>query len=660
MDVTGVKHRVLLVGSPNVGKSMIFFHLTGKYATVSNYPGTTVEIARGKIPELDAEVIDTPGMYSLMSITEEERVAKKMLFEGDAVIVHVVDAKNIDRMLPFTLQLIDAGFNVILVLNAMDEAERAGLVIDIEKLRKRLGIPVIPTIAIKKKGIRELKEELTKTLKEPKSSETNAPTDASNLPVTPEGEEHGKWILNSSLEKSIQRISSVLSGEHSVSKRVLALLLLAGDPDVESMLEPHELDMAKKELEELRVRYGQSPAYRIAMEYEKLAEKILEGIVSQREVRRNIADRLGELTLNPIFAIPMSLLTLYALYLFAGVIGAQILVDAIEGWFEQNINTALNAWLEANVPNYWLRELVGGDYGIITLAFRYAIAIVLPVVPSFFLIFSIIEDSGYLPRMAFLLDGLFKKVGLSGRAVIPLVLGFGCGTMATIVTRVLESRRERMIATLMLAVAIPCSAQLGVIMAIAPDFRAIMLWAFFVFGVLLTVGFLASQFMPGEKPVFFMEIPPLRMPSARNVFMKTFTRLEWYFKEVLPIFVIASILIWVGRITGIFQLLISVLSVPAMAIGLPAESAVVFLYGFFRRDYGAAGLYDIVGQGIMDYRQIVVAMISLTLFVPCVAQFGVMIRERGIPFAVLTFTISALVAFGVGYLASIILSAMGV
>jgi ferrous iron transport protein B len=655
------KHRVLLVGSPNVGKSMIFFHLTGKYATVSNYPGTTVEIARGKIPELDAEVIDTPGMYSLMSITEEERVAKKMLFEGDAVIVHVVDAKNIDRMLPFTLQLIDAGFDVILVLNAMDEAERAGLVIDIEKLRKRLGIPVVPTVAIKKKGIKELKEEIGKALKSKglKSSGTTSGAGSPKLDI-PDTPEHGKWILNSSLERSIQRISSVLSAEHPVSKRVLALLLLAGDPDVESMLEPHELDMARKELEGLRVRYGQSPAYRIAMEYEKIAEEILEDVVLQREARRSIADRLGELTLNPIFAIPMSLLTLYALYLFAGVIGAQILVDAIEGWFEANINTALNAWLEVNVPNYWLRELVGGDYGIITLAFRYAIAIVLPVVASFFLIFSIIEDSGYLPRMAFLLDGLFKKVGLSGRAVIPLILGFGCGTMATIVTRVLESRRERMIATLMLAVAIPCSAQLGVIMAVAPDFGAILIWAFFVFGVLLTVGFLASQFMPGEKPVFFMEIPPLRMPSARNVLMKTLTRLEWYFKEVLPIFVIASILIWAGRITGVFQFLISVLSVPAMAIGLPAESAVVFLYGFFRRDYGAAGLYDIVGQGVMNYSQIVVAMIALTLFVPCVAQFGVMIRERGIRFAVLTFVISALVAFGVGYLASVILTAMEV
>ena len=648
-ELSEVKHRVLLVGSPNVGKSMIFFHLTGKYATVSNYPGTTVEIARGKIPELDAEVIDTPGMYSLMSITEEERVAKKMLFEGGAVIVHIVDAKNIDRMLPFTLQLIDAGFNVILVLNAMDEAERAGLVIDIEKLRKKLGIPVVPTIAIKKKGITELKEELVKALKIQEEYQMN-----------PEKQAGGKWILNSSLEKSIQEISSVLSGEHSVSKRVLALLLLAGDPDVESMLEPHELEMARKELEGLRARYGQSPAYRIAMEYERLAEKILDGVVSQREARRGLADKLGELTLNPIFAIPMSLLTLYTLYLFAGVISAQILVDAIEGWFEANINTALNAWLESNVPNYWLRELVGGDYGIITLAFRYAIAIVLPVVTSFFLIFSIIEDSGYLPRMAFLLDGLFKKVGLSGRAVIPLVLGFGCGTMATIVTRVLESRRERMIATLMLAVAIPCSAQLGVIMAVAPDFRAILLWAFFVFSVLLTVGLLASQFMPGEKPVFFMEIPPLRMPSARNVLMKTFTRLEWYFKEVLPIFVLASVLIWAGRITGVFQFLISVLSVPAMAIGLPAESSVVFLYGFFRRDYGAAGLYDIVGQGIMSYSQIVVAMITLTLFVPCVAQFGVMLKERGVTFAVLTFVISALVAFSVGYLASVVLTAIGV
>ena len=194
-----------------------------------------------------------------------------------------------------------------------------------------------------------------------------------------------------------------------------------------------------------------------------------------------------------------------------------------------------------------VQDLFVGEYGILTLGLRYAVAIILPIVGTFFLAFSILEDTGYLPRLAMLMDRVFKGIGLNGRAVIPMVLGFGCDTMATMVTRTLETRRERVIATLLLALAIPCSAQLGVILAMlsgAPG--ALLIWGLVITGVFLLVGLLAARLLPGERPTFYMELPPLRLPQLGNVLVKTYTRMEWYLLEVLPFFLLASVVIWLG------------------------------------------------------------------------------------------------------------------
>jgi len=262
----------------------------------------------------------------------------------------------------------------------------------------------------------------------------------------------------------------------------------------------------------------------------------------------------------------------------------------------------------------WLRELVGGEYGILTLGVRYAVAIVLPIVGTYFLAFSAIEDSGYLPRLAMLIDRVFKKIGLNGRAVIPMVLGFGCDTMATIVTRTLETRRERIISTLLLSLAIPCSAQLGVMLALLgphPELAAV--WVLVVLGVFLLVGYLAARLMPGERPTFYMELPPLRLPTLRNVLVKTYTRMEWYLREVIPLFIVASVLIWLGKVSGLFDLALAGLRPVMGYLGLPQEAAVAFLFGFFRRDYGAAGLYDL--RQALTPGQLLVAITTMTLFI---------------------------------------------
>ena len=352
----------------------------------------------------------------------------------------------------------------------------------------------------------------------------------------------------------------------------------------------------------------------------------------------------------------------YGLYKFVGNFGAGVLVDFIEKKiFESHVNPFVVDLLNRYVPFKLLQDLLGGEYGIITLGVRYAVGIILPIVATFFFAFAIIEDTGYLPRLAMLIDQIFKKIGLSGRAVIPLVLGLGCSTMATMVTRTLPTKRERIIATLLLALAIPCSAQMGVILALLENKPlGLIVWLSVIIGVFLFVGYLASKIMPGELPSFYMEIPPLRLPQLSNILRKTWSRLKWYFLEVLPLFIFASILIWVGQITGVFNLLVRVLEYPVRWIGLPSEASVAFLFGFFRRDYGAAGLYDLKSAGLLNGNQLVIACVTLTLFLPCIAQLLMNIKERGMSVGIAMSVFILFFSFSIGYLVNFILILSGV
>ena len=273
--------------------------------------------------------------------------------------------------------------------------------------------------------------------------------------------------------------------------------------------------------------------------------------------------------------------------------------------------------------------------------------------------FSILEDSGYLPRLSLLMDRLFKTIGLSGRSIIPLILGLGCGTMATLVTRTLESKRERIIATLLLALTIPCSAQLGVILALlSQEPTALFIWGGVMLIIFLLMGFFAGKVIPGKAACFYMEIPPLRLPRPQAIITKTYVRLKWYFGEIIPLFILASVLIWAGKLTGLFDLLVRGLEPIMLWLGLPKEAAPTFLYGFFRRDYGAVGMFDLHSSGILAGQQLVVAAVTLTLFIPCVAQLQFMFKERGIKNTIAISAFVILFAFSLGYLLNQLLTIM--
>ncbi|GMV04001.1 MAG: hypothetical protein AMXMBFR53_02830, partial [Gemmatimonadota bacterium] len=371
-------------------------------------------------------------------------------------------------------------------------------------------------------------------------------------------------------------------------------------------------------------------------------------------------ERLGRWLARPLTGVPILLVVLWlGLYQFVGVFGAGTLVDVIEGFFEGRINPVVERFFQG-IPWEGVRGLFVGEYGMLTLGLRYAVAIILPVVGSFFLFFSVLEDSGYFPRLALLVDRSFKRIGLSGRAVIPIVLGFACDTMATMVTRTLETKRERVLSTLLLALAIPCSAQLGVILAIlSGQPKALFVWFISLLGTFMLVGWLSAKVLPGETASFHMELPPMRLPRPGNVLLKTYSRMQWYFLEVLPLFLLASVMLWALDVTRLIGWVIAGLTPVVGLIGLPAETATVFLFGFFRRDYGAAGLFDLNQAGVLDVVQLTVAAVTLTLFIPCIAQFLMMIRERGWKTAWGMFALITPLAFGVGFVLNILLRGMG-
>ncbi|NLJ67812.1 MAG: ferrous iron transport protein B [Firmicutes bacterium] len=649
--------RVVLVGAPNVGKSVIFNRLTGRYAVVSNYPGTTVEVSRGEglFGDLPAEVVDTPGTYSLLPSSEEEAVTRRLLWQEEIdLLLHIVDTKNLDHSLSMTFALLEAGFPVILVLNMFDEAKRLGLAVDVQGLEQRLGIPCIAAIGITGWGIPELKQavrerlaQLQETIGHPGKSRPTAPPLPSRLVDYPPP-----------VEGLLRKCPRAAPRAYPFSMRAIALLFLAGDEEIAGWLRPGD----RRALADLGAAV--SPQHVIlaaAAARRQAGQRLLQGITCrQAGVSSSWQHWLDSLTINPLTGIPILALVIYfLLYRFVGLFGAGVLVDFLDGQiFGKLFTPFVNHLVDQLVPSPLIQELLAHEFGILTLGVRYAAAVVFPIVTAFFASLALLEDSGYLPRLAYLADRVFGIVGLSGRAVIPLTLGFGCGTMATLLTRTLETRRERLIATFILALAVPCSAQLGVILALlSREPLALAVWAAAVGMVGIGASWLVSRLLPGPAPRFIMELPPLRWPVLSSVYAKTKARVSWYLSEIMPLFIWTSVMIWAGQITGGLQWLLDVTAPLMEQLGLPPNMARVFLYGFFRRDYGAAGLYDL--QSGLTAGQLTVAAVTLTLFVPCIAQLVVMIKERGLWTALAILASAVPLAFLAGIGVSRLLTLVG-
>jgi ferrous iron transport protein B len=571
--------RIALVGNPNVGKSVVFGRLTGRYVTVSNYPGTTVAVTKGRslVGAEVCDLIDTPGVNALEgTLSEDERITRHVLGNGDAdLVVQVADARNLRRALMLTGQIAAFRKPMILVLNMIDEAWARGIAVDAARLASDLGIPVVETVAVEGRGLAELR---------------NALPDA-----------------------AVPRVPA-----HATS--------------AERALWAHELTERVRRIRSLSLAYVQ--------------------------------EALAQATRRPLTGLPILALVLYALYLFVGVFGAQTLVKLLEdGVFGRGINPAATWLCDRLLPIPLARDFLVGQYGLITMGVTYSIAIVLPVVATFFLMFGFLEDSGYIPRLAIFCDRIFRVMGLNGKAVLPMVLGLGCDTMATMTTRILGTPKERLIAILLLALGVPCSAQLATIMGILGGISFAALATLFgvVVAQMFLVGWLAARVLKGERSEFIMELPPIRWPRLGNLLTKTRLRIWWYLGEAVPLFLVGTMLLFVlDRVHALA--LIGRLGQPIVTglLGLPASTAQIFVMGFLRRDYGAAGLFQLAHSGQLTGLQSVVALTVMTLFVPCVANFLMMGRERGFKVGLAILAVITPVAIFTGAGLNYVLRALGV
>jgi ferrous iron transport protein B len=627
---------IVLVGNPNVGKSVLFEALTGHYVTVSNYPGTTVEIFQGAARFSQACVVDTPGLNTLLARSEEERVTRRLLLDdGEKVVVQVADARNLRRALLLSLQLAELGVPFLLAANMLDEAR--GINIDEEKLSRILGVDVIGTIATRGYGL----ERLLSALKSPRRAEYRVRYDPP-------------------IEEALAEIAELLEE----GGRARALLLLVGDDEALEGLD-EDLRLKVTEIRErVQARYHEPLGYVIHRRLLAEADEILAQVCSRgAQEAPSWGERLGRFTTHPLWGVPVLLGVLYLIYQFVGVFGAQTLVGLLE---EVVFGEWINPWAtrlinQLNFP--LLSELLVGPYGLITMALTYGLAIILPIVATFFLAFGILEDSGYLPRLAVMLNRAFRAMGLHGKAVLPMLLGLGCVTMATMTARVLETRKEKVLMTLLLALGVPCSAQLGVILGLMGSLgpKALLIWGGVVVMVLFSVGFLAARLLPGRSSDFILELPPLRVPRPSNLALKTFAHLEWYLKEVIPLFILGTLVLftldklsWLGGIERLASPLV------VGFLGLPKEATAAFLLGFLRRDYGAAGLFALALGGKLDPIQATVALVTITLFVPCIANLFMIIKERGLRTAIAIVGFIFPLAFLVGGLLNMALRGLGV
>jgi ferrous iron transport protein B len=634
-----------LVGAPNVGKSVVFHRLTGTYVDVSNYPGTTVEVARAAARfETGATILDTPGVLAFPSRSDDERAAMRaLLHENPAAVAQVADAKHLRRSLAITLGLAETGRPMVLALNMSDEADARGVAIDVARLSEALGIDVVRTVATTGEGVRQLAHGLAR-------ARVCVARAAYPQPLA--------RLIDAVTLRLADRLARA-----PIAHRGMAILFLGRDPEVEGWLAAHVPDAMRDLvlLREVAERDGGRLAPVIAHARAEAAARIAASALSATKAAPTRSTLTGRLVLHPVWSLPILVGVLSLTYLFVGVFGAGTLVGWLEeGLFGGTINPAVTRFVEAQAPWPWLASLLVGEYGLWTMGMTYAVALVLPIVTTFFLAFGFLEDSGYFARLVVLANRGFARIGLNGRAVLPIVLGLGCVTMATLTTRILATPRERLIATFLMALAIPCSAQLGVVMGMlgALGLAWLLAWVGVLVAVIVLAGFLAARLVPGKRIPLVAELPPLRWPVAGNVLKKTSARLHWYLREVIPLFLAGTFAMWLLDTSGALPWIVT-RAEPLVTgwLGLPREAAAAFVMGFLRRDFGATGLFAM--GAALSPAQALVGMVTITLFVPCIASVLMIGREHGAARAALMVAMIVPVAVLVGGLVRLALVALG-
>jgi ferrous iron transport protein B len=559
--------KILLMGNPNVGKSVIFSRLTGVHVIASNYPGTTVGYTLGtmKLKGETAQVVDVPGTYSLDPTCKAEEVAVEMCGDGD-LIINVVDSTNLERNLNLTLQLLKKKVPMVVAMNLWDEARHIGIVIDEKKLENLLGVPVVPTVAVTGQGILELVTRL-----------------AEARPGTLDYDEEERWHETGRLVEQVQQVT-------------------------------HR--------------------------------------------HHTFLERLGDASIHPISGTPIALMILAVTFLIIRFIGESLIHYLIDPLFERiwaPLIIKLSALLGSGGA---LHDILIGKWtagridfvesmGLLTTGLYVPLAMVLPYVIAFYLMLSLLEDSGYLPRLAVLMDSIMHRLGLHGLAIVPMMLALGCNVPGTLATRILETRKERFISITLMAICIPCAAQLAMIVGLVSSagfwgLPAVLITLLVVWFVL---GFLLNRLVRGESPEIFVEIPPYRLPYVSGLAKKMWMRTRGFLREAVPFVILGVLFINILYTLKIIDL-VGRLAAPVITglLGLPRDAVAALIVGFLRKDVAVGMLVPLN----LRPDQLVVASVVLTMYFPCVATFVVMARELGLRDMILAMMIMIAASLTVG------------
>jgi ferrous iron transport protein B len=580
---------ILLVGHPNVGKSVLFSRMTGVRTIASNYPGTTVGYTNGRIrfEDQNYNVVDAPGTYSLAPLDEAAKVAVDLI-DGAERIINVIDATHLERQLPLTIKLLAKHKPMVVALNMSDEARHRGIEIDVKKLHKKLGVAVIPTVARSGVGLRRLIQ-VTFT-----------------LPVKP-----------------------------PVSCR---------DPEVHPGTQPHNPHHSKEDVKHDRRNFIEEDLW-------SQVGAIVNDVQTLHDHRHTLGEVLEDISVHPVwggFAAAFVILFSFALvrligeFLIGGDIGVfgepwivlpfgtELLFDVTWKPLVMKLSNLLQA--DSFLHQLLIGSLINGEidfeqsFGLLTSGLFIPLGVVLPYIFSFYLVLSLLEDTGYLPRLAVFLDNMMHWLGLHGYAIIPTLLGLGCNVPGVMATRILENRRQRFITATLISIAVPCAALQAMIIGLVGKhgIGSVLLVYSILFLTWMMTGIILRYTTKGFLPELLIEIPPYRTPSFFALCSKMWMRVWGFLKEALPIVIAA---IFIVNLLYTFKVFDKIAHITAPVItrlwGLPQEAIVPLLIGILRKDF-AIGMFAPLE---LTTHQLITGSAILSMFFPCIATFVILFRE---------------------------------
>jgi ferrous iron transport protein B len=608
---------IALAGNANVGKSVIFNHLTGLHQHIGNWPGKTVERAEGTLhfKGYTIDIVDLPGIYSLSTYSLEELVSRKYIaVERPDVVINVVDASVLERNLFFTLQLMELETPMVIALNQMDMAKSKGIQINIKKLEKLLGIPVMPTVAVKGVGIAKLLEKAIETVEKG--------------PVKKHAHVRYGEEVEEKIGKLVEKMKSV---QFVYPLRYVAIKLLEEDEEIEREIKriaPQIVSTAKKLAAEIENIHGHgcstvitSERYEAAGCIARAAQKLVSPIKPTKVERlHNFTTHkvTGYLTL--IFSL---LLIFYSIFTF-GDYTSGLLSDLLYG-------------LEPSFASFFGTGIVGSlIWGGVMEGLIAGITIVLPYIIPFYLILYFLENSGYLSRIAFLMDNIMHKMGLHGKAFIPMMLSFGCNVPACLGCRIMETQRERLLAAFVTTL-VPCAATTVIILGLVGDYLGIH-WALalylFNFLIIFVLGRLAFKVVPGEPTALIMEMHDYRWPHMKTILKQTWFRVAEFIKIAFPLIIVGSLVLKLAEVSGWLEIVASVLSpITVVWLGLPAIAGITLIFGVLRKELSLVMLATLLGTTdfalFLTPVQMIVFTLVAMLYIPCIATIAALVRDFG-------------------------------